>query len=220
MFATYDYSIRTALSFVLMLFCGFSLAHAGNKLSLHKEINGAVCNASGECALDISDTAKYILLACETPKVEVTWNRTKKNVFLIACDCECTSHDNIGWLVDGDMSIGEYKVWKLDLGKKYTVEELSRTVINIPDLFQSHPLCSEPDKKLLKASVFVSLLKHPTNNENSPYCFSPVYITEENHRLNFKGYDAGGESSVVQYRESDRSSAYAEILNVVNNIKY
>jgi hypothetical protein len=117
-FSIYDCSIRTALSFVLMLFCGFSLAHAGNKLSLHKEINSAVCNASGECVLDISDTAKHILLACETPKVEVTWNRTKKNVFLIACDCECTSHDNTGWIVDKDIATGEHKVWKIDLGKK------------------------------------------------------------------------------------------------------
>lgn len=158
-FEIYNYSIRTALAFTLMLFCIFSLAHADNKLSLHKKLNGTVCNVSGECALDIGCIAKNILLACETPKVEVAWNRTKNNVFLIACDCECTSHDNTGWLVDKDIAVGEHKVWKLHLGKKYTVEELGRPMINIPDLFHSHPLCNEPDKRLLKASVFVSLVK-------------------------------------------------------------
>jgi hypothetical protein len=218
MFATYNCLIRTALLSFLMVFFSFSLTHAGNQLGLYKEINGAVCNEVGECALDISSAAKHILLACETPKVEVAWNRAKKNVFLIACDCECTSHDNNGWLVDEDASTGKREIWKLDLGKRYTVEELSGSVINVPDIFQSNPLCSEPDKELLKTSIFVSLIKYPTKNESTPYCFAPIYITGENNRLNFKGYDAGGEPSVVQYRESDKSPFYTDILNAVDNI--
>jgi hypothetical protein len=93
-------------------------------------------------------------------------------------------------------------------------------MINIPDLFQSHPLCSEPDKRLVKASVFVSLFKHPTNKEISPYCFSPAYIVEENQRLKIKGYDAGDESSVLQRYENDGSAVYAEILDVVGGIQH
>ncbi|KQN44816.1 hypothetical protein ASE98_07695 [Pseudomonas sp. Leaf48] len=220
MYANYDYSIKAAFTLAMILFCGFSLAHAGNVLSEHKEIKGVACNASGECALDISDTAKQIVLACETPKVEVTWNRAKQNAFLIACDCECTSHDNVGWLVDEDMSTGKYRIGRLDLGKKYTVEELRRTVGDIPDIFQSHPLCGEPDNELLKKSFFVNLLKHPTSNESSPYCFSPLYITKDDGLLKFRGHNDGGESGVVQFRESDGPTIYAEILKLVDNIKY
>ena len=109
MFATYDHSIRSALSFTLIVFFGFSLAHADNITNLPKDVNGAVCNASGECALDISDTAKNILFACETPKVEVTWNRRKNSLFLIACDCVCTSHDNTGWLVEKGATTEKHK---------------------------------------------------------------------------------------------------------------
>lgn len=56
--------------------------------------------------------------------------------------------------------------------------------------------------------------------KSPPYCFSPIYIAEENQQLIIKVYDAGDESSAIQYYENDSPAVYAEILNVVDEIKY
>jgi hypothetical protein len=138
----------------------------------------AVCNYSGECIVDIGRSAKNILLACETSKVSMQWSKKRQGAYLISCDCECTSHDNVGWLVDKHSTIEEQKVQKLYLGKDATIEALRAKPGIVSDIVASHAMCGMVDGKKLELSIFVSLVKRPTNDELMPYCFFPIYMVE------------------------------------------
>lgn len=218
MFRSYNYLSGAVFSLVFVLFCYPLLALSGGEVALREKIDNAVCNISGECSADISDIAIDILVLCGAPKVEVAWSRENKNVFLVSCDCQCTSYDNAGWLIGKSIAGDKYEVWRLGLGKKYTVEELSRSKGSISDLFRSYSLCSDPDKRLVKTSVFVSLVKYPTNNETNPYCFSPEYIVEEGDRSEVNVYSASGEPKALELYKGDGSAAYLQILDVVEKL--
>lgn len=136
------------------------------------------CNKTGECSFDISNFSETILLACDTPSASINWNKKHKGSFFIACDCQCTAHDNIGWLIDLNNNVYE-KVEELEVGKAFTVEDLGKQMENFPDIISSHPLCENVDKEQLNNSIFVPLIKRPIKSQFQPYCFSPLYITTE-----------------------------------------
>lgn len=100
------------------------------------------------------------------------WNEGREN-YLLACECNCTSHDNTGWLVDGSSG----KVQGVALGKPTVAAELV-DVDSVSDIVASHPFCAAIDPGSLQAAEFVSLIKYPTGDEDAPYCFSPrTFIT-------------------------------------------
>lgn len=137
--------------------------------------NKGNCNISGECSMVVDGSAE-ILKWCETSKATIAWSYKRKGAFLLSCDCECTSHDNVGWVVDRDSETGEEVVQKLQVGKQSTVESVRRSSGLVSDDFSAHPYCGEVDDKRLSVSVFVTLLKQPTGSDMAPYCFYPAYI--------------------------------------------
>ena len=181
-------------------------------------MNEAACNSSGECAMDISGMAKNIFLACESSKVSVSWNHRRQGSFLIACDCECTSHDNIGWLVDLPPIAGTKKIQKLYLGKRVTVELLKKAPRRISDIFSSHPLCEKIDTEKLKSSVFVSLIKQPENSEVAPYCFSPVYVIGNKKTLEARTNNVNNGYGELLYLEEENPILDAELLRVIDGL--
>jgi hypothetical protein len=218
MFAICKKSASNILTVCLAVFSSFTLADIKQTPpKLHPTMNKAVCNTTGECSIDVSDTAKNILLACETPKVSIAWNRARKNSFLIACDCECTSHDNTGWLIDTNIATGKQNIKELHLGKRYTVEALKHTTSNIPDIFNSHPLCEKIDNNTLNNSIFVTLIKQPTNNDAAPYCFSPAYIIEDKKNLTIQTNNNKLETSLLIKREESLTDA--EIINFLDEFQ-
>jgi len=133
------------------------------------------CNDSGECVRAIGGAAE-LLEWCETSSATIAWSHKRKGAFLVSCDCECTSHDNVGWIVDRDVRSGKQVVQKLQVGKQSTVESVRRSADLVPDRFSAYPYCSDINGKNLSDSMFVTLLKEPTGNDVSPYCFYPAYI--------------------------------------------
>lgn len=107
------------------------------------------------------------LALCEGYAPTLYWNEGREN-YLLACECDCTSHDNTGWLVDGSSG----KVQGMALGKPAVPTELV-DVDAVSDIMASHPFCEALDPGSLQAAEFVSLIKYPTDDEDAPYCFSP-----------------------------------------------
>jgi hypothetical protein len=136
------------------------------------------CNTFGECRVDVSDRVPEITELCDAPNASVAWNEKRPGFILITCDCQCTAHDNIGWLVTKDQKGAGHTIQRYSLGRESTVRELEGNPGYIPDIMASHPLCEGVDSRKLKKSVFVSLIKQPTNNESEPYCFYPAYFVE------------------------------------------
>ena len=178
MFATFK-----PLSLILFFtaWCNSLSTFAGGVDVEYLTEKNVVCNFSGECSTDLSWQHNKLLLACETPLASISWNKNQRNVFLITCDCNCSSHDNTGWLVSASSLDGVRDIKKMELGKKFSIESLVSLSSSVPDFFSPYELCETVDPQELRKSTFVSLLKQPASNGGKPYCFSPVYI----------GYDAG-----------------------------
>ncbi|QOY62253.1 hypothetical protein INQ40_10025 [Lysobacter sp. H21R4] len=112
------------------------------------------------------------LSLCEGGAPMLYWNEGREN-YLLSCECNCTSHDNTGWLVDRSSR----KVQGVALGKTAVAAELV-DVDSVSDILAAHPFCAAIDPGSLQAAEFVSLVKYPTGNEDSAYCFSPrTFIT-------------------------------------------
>lgn len=111
---------------------------------------------------------------CEGYAPMLYWNEGREN-YLLACECDCTSHDNTGWLIDGSSG----KVQRVALGKPAIATELVG-VDAVSDILASHPFCEAFDPGSLQAAEFVSLIKYPTGDEDAPYCFSPRTFTMSN----------------------------------------
>ena len=176
------------------------------------------CNSLGECTMDVSHSAPSILQACESPKASVAWNRKRQGAFLVSCDCKCTSHDNIGWLIDITSNADIRKVQKIYIGKRATIEDLQQNPTSIPDMISAHPLCEKIDFEKLKISVFVTLMKQPTNNEMAPYCFFPAYMVEEGARLEVKTNNADDKYGKLLSIAGDDSVFEAEIIEYVDGL--
>lgn len=138
----------------------------------------AVCNSSGECTLDVSNDLSALVEVCEAPRAALNWNEHRKGALLITCECECTAHENVGWLVLAGKKNSPIKIQRYTLGKTSTVSALLKKPKYISDFMASHPVCEDIEVQKVQASVFVSLAKQPTGDENHPYCFYPIYFIE------------------------------------------
>lgn len=178
----------------------------------------AVCNLSGECSMDVGSEGENILAACEAPRASISWNRKEKDMFLIACDCKCTSHDNTGWLIGGASMTGEREIQKLHLGKEFTLEALGKDPSSIFDIMASHPLCEKVDAVKLRESVFVTLLKQPTSSQSAPYCFLPAYIMDYRGAMKIRTNDVGSQYGKHLRVEGVDSISRSELLELVDGI--
>lgn len=181
-------------------------------------IDEAVCNSSGECSVDISDVAKDRLLACNGSKVSVSWNSRKQGSFLIACDCECTSHDNTGWLVEFVDAAGKEKAQGLYLGKAVTIEGMKQLPLRVPDMISSHRLCESIDSEKLSKSIFITLIKYPTSSEVEPYCFSPAYLLEKNGGIEISTNNIENGYGKLLYAKSNEARSLTEILRIIRGV--
>ena len=129
------------------------------------------CDASGSCHLQLRtvDAAKAV---CDGASASLYWNKGERTS-LLACECDCTSHDNFGWLVYGPSG----HVQGIGLGKAATATAI-RDAHTVEDIMSSHGFCDAFDRSELDVRGFVSLIKYPTGNSESPYCFSVRTIRE------------------------------------------
>ena len=125
-----------------------------------------LCDSAGHCKLKLTKNADALAL-CEGNAPQLYWNQGRES-YLFACECDCSSHDNTGWLVD--VSTG--RVQGVGLGKPAVAQELINVDV-VTDIMASHPFCEALDSNSLQSAEFVSLIKYPTGNDNIPYCFSP-----------------------------------------------
>lgn len=175
------------------------------------------CNISGECSKVVGGSAE-LLKWCETSKATIAWSYKRRGAFLVSCDCECTSHDNVGWVVDRDSVTGKNIVQKLQVGKQSTVERIRRSSGLVSDEFSAHPYCGEIDDKKLSDSVFVTLLKQPTGGDVVPYCFYPAYILigEDGVKISTDSPDDGyGMSLIIEGSGLAETSA---VLKAVSDV--
>lgn len=181
-------------------------------------VSGVSCNASEECILALGSADSIVRHACDSPAASVAWNRKREGAFLLVCECECTSYDNTGWLVDINSKTGMRNIQGLYLGKNTTVEGLIANSGSISDMFASHPLCEDVDSKKAKESVFISLIKQPTNSGSNPYCFYPAYIMEDNDALVMRTNNSRDEfGRLLQVKDQD-SELEKEILDFLDTL--
>lgn len=196
---------------------GWALAVGGSLVASAGESEKNNCNEFGECYRAVGGSAE-ILKWCETASATIAWNHRRKGAFLVSCDCECTSHDNVGWVVDKDVRTGKYVVQKLQVGKQSTVESIRRSSGLVLDGFSGYPYCGAINSKNLSDSVFVTLLKEPTGSSVLPYCFYPAYIVLGKSGLEVKA-DGGGdgfEASIII--ESSGLAEVSAVLRVVSEV--
>src|SRR5690606_17292279 len=127
-------------------------------------------DANGNCRLQLEcmDAAKAV---CDGTSPTLYWNQGKPNS-LLACECHCTSHDNSGWFVDGASG----HVQGISLGKAATFATIHNSD-TVEDILSSHKFCRASGHES-DTGEFLSLIKYPTGNEESPYCFSVRVISE------------------------------------------
>ncbi|MGY0612459.1 hypothetical protein [Luteimonas sp. A501] len=129
------------------------------------------CDSEGRCNAALAGNQDALAL-CEGDTATLYWTEGRRH-YLLACECKCTSHDNYGWLVDGSSG----KVQGVALGKPAIATELV-DVDAVSDILAPHPFCEAIDPGSMQAAEFVSLIKQPTGDEDTPYCFSPrAFIT-------------------------------------------
>ena len=179
----------------------------------------AVCNRGGECSVEITALSVKLNKACESPRISMSWNKRAENLYLISCDCECTSHDNSGWIVQLEAVGRKPSAKNVPLGRGVTIEELERSSGKIHDIYSSHPMCEPIDRKTLRNSIFASLFKQPTTIGANSYCYSVVYIGENNSvplmftgneklRKHIKEFEVGVVSSREIQEEVERVSRF------------
>lgn len=212
--------IRALIAIIgLVLLSQFALSNERQVVSnISVLTNDAICNASGECTMDISDSAPNILQACDTSKASLQWNSKRSGAFLVTCDCQCTSYDNTGWIIDLKTSINERRVQKIYLGKDFTIESLSQRPHRIYDVFSSNSFCESVGNELLKKSIFVSLMKKPTNRDVDPYCVFPVYIVEDGGYLRARTSSDGGKGEELFSIDESDSLVGVEIINYIKKV--
>lgn len=169
----------------------------------------------------LSRTGRSTKPSCQSlsiPKQSVSWNAKFKNAFLIICDCDCTTHDNEGWLIENSRSESKATVRQVYLGKETTIASMRKNPSRISDIMASHPLCEALVAKMLDESSFVTLVKRPTHGRLESYCFSPVYIALGEEGLQFKGPDSNlGRTNFKE--EVSNLKLRGAILKIVNEME-
>lgn len=179
------------------------------------------CEDELECVRDITKLEPSVVELCGSPRAIVQSNGSDPERFLVSCDCECTSHDNFGWLVDMRTGAGAPVVQKTALGRVYTANMLSKAPVVIRDGFSSHPFCEVLDSEKLQSAVFISLMKLPTGAEDVPYCYYPAYVRDKNGVLKIETdtYRDGYGRDLMLDLEGDEASVIIEALRRVVNKK-
>lgn len=196
---------------------GLALAVEGALGASAEVVEKNYCNDSGECSRAV-DGAAEILKWCEASSATIAWNYKRKGAYLVSCDCECTSHDNVGWIVDRDTGAGKKVVQKLQVGKQSTIESVRRSSGWVSDRFSAYPYCSAVNGKKLSNSMFVTLLKEPAGSDVSPYCFYPAYIVLGESGLEVKtdrADDGFGASLII---DDSGLAEVSAVLRAVSNV--
>ncbi|WP_153050305.1 hypothetical protein [Pseudomonas sp. MF4836] len=172
--------LKYVLVCVVAVWSGLGLCNELLRDEKNSSKYSVACNGSGECSVEITDLSVRLNKACESPRISMSWNKRAENLYLISCDCECTSHDNSGWIVQLDAVDRKPSAKNVPLGRDITIEKLESSSGEIHDIYSSHPMCEPIDRKALRNSIFASLFKQPTTIGANPYCYSVVYIVENN----------------------------------------
>lgn len=129
------------------------------------------CDSDGHCQLALEENGDARAL-CAGNAPMLYWNKGREN-YLLACECNCSSHDNTGWLIDASTGM----VQSVALGKPALAPELADVEV-VEDILASHRFCEAIDARALQGADFVSLIKYPTGNDDAPYCFVPrTFVT-------------------------------------------
>lgn len=168
MFAIFKYIFYIAIT---MFIFGCSYTSAAKNL---QSSNFGTCNAEGECTADLPLDSSASKNLCGNQKTNVFWSNNIKNYVVVQCDCQCSSHDNEGWVIKTFDSAQKIKTTHVQLGKAVSKTFILRSPTSVPDIMTSHSFCKAPDKKRLAESFFVTLFKYPTGNDDFPYCFSAI----------------------------------------------
>lgn len=175
----------------------------------------AVCNNQGECSLDLSDVGVDSAALCDAPTAWISWNTKQKGIYLISCECDCTSHDNSGWLVSFNSDPNPPSVQKVRLGKRNTLETLHKAPSRVPDILASHLMCEASDPEKLSASIFVSLIKRPTDELGAPYCFYPAYIVARDGLINVESNDRDDDYGKRLYESEDNLETKKRLIDII-----
>lgn len=177
------------------------------------------CNQDGECIRALDNNTKTIFEQCETDRVTIAWNREYEDAYLISCDCQCTSHDNTGWMVSSITGASSPNITRVALGKSATVAEIKSEPSMIKDIMSSFPLCEKPIRSKPADSIFVTLIKSPTGEENPPYCFSPAYIVNGPQGLEIRPVNADSMVVISSSRPEDQEQLSREIRQITDDIR-
>lgn len=205
--------------FIAGSLCVGNVTHAigpENELALSMRKVSTLCIDSGECSLDVSSVALDLLERCEAPKLTLNWNENTAGAFLLACDCNCTSHDNTGWLVENYSINALPKITELSLGRRFTLQALRQSPSSIRDTLSSSPLCEPLDFEKAEVGVFVSMIKRPSKADNAPYCYYPVYIVVRAEQLEIETHDEDdgyGRALVFERRDEAVEASIIKLLN-------
>jgi hypothetical protein len=175
----------------------------------------AVCNNQGECSLDLSDVAVDSTELCDAPSAWISWNTKHKGIYFISCECDCTSHDNSGWLVSFNSSPNPPSVQKVTLGKRYTLEKFHKAPSMIVDILAPHLMCEASDPEKWGASIFVSLIKRPTDKLKNPYCFYPAYILFRNGSITVQSNDRDDDYGKRLYESENDQETKNQLINII-----
>jgi hypothetical protein len=177
------------------------------------------CTTDGECIREIGVHAKTIFEKCETDRVTIAWNRRYEDAYLISCDCRCTSHDNTGWIVSNTKGASSLIITRAVLGKSATVAQIKSEPDAIKDIMSSFPLCEKPVRSELTHSVFVTLIKSPTGEEDPPYCFSPAYIVKGPKGLELRPGNGDAKDEVLSEGTEEQEQLSHEIQHIIDDIR-
>ncbi|MEK6348859.1 MAG: hypothetical protein V4764_15355 [Burkholderia sp.] len=176
---------------------------------------GGTCDARGECVANLSAVKAPWRRLCDSSDFLVLWNRSRER-YLVQCKNGDTSDDGPIWLVDrrsgffGELNVGR--------AFKKSVIDAKRDV-KIQDKFHSRSLCGPVDTAMLKASDFLILEKLQTNNDDRPYCYSPIYLSFQGHRLDVRNrhgrFRADDEDHAVQAVSDHDKACLDALVNAV-----
>ncbi|CAN0623438.1 conserved exported protein of unknown function [Burkholderia multivorans] len=164
------------------------------------------CDGHGECSVNLNASGHQWGDICDSLEFSAFWVRGEER-YLVQCRNGGTSEENLIWVVDAKAG----KFWELYFGRffKRSLLELESN-LKIQEKFGSLSLCRPAKISKLRVSYFVLLDKKPTNNEEDPYCYEPVYLMFRGGRLNIEtndGHFKHSDTDHVVHAVSDRDRA-------------
>lgn len=168
------------------------------------------CGTDDYCKKSL-DYDPVAISLCDGMSPYLYWNRATSNM-LLACECNCTSHDNTGWIIYGINP----KIQGVALGKP-TTPDLIRQDDKVPDIMASHPMCSAINEANLSDADFVTLIKYPTGDDNSPYCFEARYLLVRDDELRIIEAERELDRSDHEIFPDTSPEAYLKITDIIKD---